>query len=216
MLGYPTELQGGDHLFHLSHLKVFDSSKSKLWAPNLRRAGFGAALKDVLQVAATTDSKTVKRPMTVRFIPRAHGFLNLCCLGSLFSLERKYALVWECSIPAVACLQSAVSLDFFCPYPKNFTKNWNEVGIESPTPPKANQATAAEGLDHVEQILCNFSSSCFVIIYPDTRLQSGKRTVTTGTRMSLEECFQEENKCSQMIPVFFVCVVVLFYYQEQQ
>lgn len=49
----------------------------------------------------------------MRFIPRAHGFLNLCCLGSLFSLERKYALVWECSIPAVACLQSAVSLDFF-------------------------------------------------------------------------------------------------------
>ena len=44
----------------------------------------------------------------VRFIPRAHGFLNLCSLDSLFSLEHTYALVWECSIPAPANLQPAV------------------------------------------------------------------------------------------------------------
>ena len=96
--------------------------------------------------------------MTVRFIPRAHGFLNLCSLDSLFSLEHKYALVWECSVPALTSLQPAVWPDFLF-LSKDFTKNWKEVGIESPTPSKVNQTTAAESFDRVERILCTFSRS---------------------------------------------------------
>ena len=48
---------------------------------------------------------------------------------------------------------------FFYSYPKNFTKNWKEVGVESHTPSKVNQTTAAESFNRVEQILCTFSRS---------------------------------------------------------
>lgn len=60
--------------------------------PKPQSAGLDIALKQLLQVAATIDSKAVKREMILRFIPRVHGFLNLCSISSLSFLEHKYVL----------------------------------------------------------------------------------------------------------------------------
>ena len=63
-------------------------------------------------------------------------------------------------------------LTIFYSYPKNFTKNWKEIGVESHTPFKVNQTTAAESFDHVEHILCTFSRS-FLSLFIQTLGFSG-------------------------------------------
>lgn len=61
-------------------------------SPKSQGCRLDVALKQVLQVVATPDSKAVETEIIMRFVPRVHGFLNLCSLGALSFLGHKYAL----------------------------------------------------------------------------------------------------------------------------
>lgn len=87
------------------------------------------------------------------------------------------------------------------------------------TPPNTNQTTAAEGLGRMKQMLCNFSSSLFVVVISPKSMGFPKPGCSQETGQRQWEhirpqgnAFRHETnvvKCSTNIPVRCIYIVLL-------